>query len=270
MGAVWGFCYVIIALGITCVSGNDCNVSLVSPCYNSLVHYEGLGFPLYGQDDSELDDTCRNINDSFDCVNSFVGSCYNQPECDDECVEMITDIGLFSLNTGLKDLQSELCNLQSAMRETYLENYDCLERNADKYAACHNDSQKSQEYMDSMEDPKESLYARCCYLSWYQDCFTNITRDTCSVNATFFVSFSLHKLIGHISQHLCKDSPALCERPPLPIEDIDEEKPDVIDNDIDNSIEDSYNNSSRLGVSVFQLIYLFGHVIFTKHVFAIK
>lgn len=52
-------CFVAALGGVSCVSGNRCNVSEVSPCYNSLVHYEGLGFPLYGHDDVALDETCR-------------------------------------------------------------------------------------------------------------------------------------------------------------------------------------------------------------------
>ncbi|GFS86465.1 uncharacterized protein NPIL_121021 [Nephila pilipes] len=262
----WTVIFCLAVFGISCAFGDDCNTTLVSQCYSSLVHYEGLMFPLYGEDEFALDETCRAINDSFDCVNNYVATCHEKPECDDKCKEMITDIGVFALNTGVRDLQSELCNIGSPVRETYLENYVCLEDNWHHYATCHNESQLSQEFMATLTDPHEGLDARCCFFSWYRDCFTNITRDTCGVNATFFVSFSLHKLIGHIAEHQCKDNPIICARPPLPQEDgLDK---DDMYNDIDNSVDSSANSHYLLSLSC--LFITLSCVVLFKYVFVIN
>ncbi|CAL1275025.1 unnamed protein product [Larinioides sclopetarius] len=223
-------------LGISFVAGNSCNTDVVSDCYNKLVNYEGLRFPLYGEDEQALDETCRSIDESFVCLDDYLRACNEKEECDEKCKEIIRDIGMFILNTGLRELQSELCDPLSPMRLTYLDNYVCLEDNADHYAKCHNDSQLSQEYMSSITEHREALYSRCCFFNWYEACFTNITRDTCNDNATFFVNMSLHKLMGHIVQHLCKDNQVFCSRPPM--------QPDGEETTLTNCLDDDCTSDS--------------------------
>ncbi|XP_055931481.1 uncharacterized protein LOC129961886 [Argiope bruennichi] len=230
MEVKWFVLLTVAGLAISFVAGNRCDTENVSACYTKLVHYEGLGFPLYGEDEQALDETCNSINESFDCLDDYLRACNKNEDCDEKCEEIIKDIGMFILNTGLRNLQSELCDPLSPMRLTYLDNYVCLEDNADHYAKCHNDSQISQEYMSTITERAEALYARCCFFNWYEGCFTNITRDTCNDNATFFVNMSLHKLMGHIVKHLCEDSDVMCSRPPLP----DDGKPILTNNDIDD------------------------------------
>ncbi|GIY69583.1 uncharacterized protein CDAR_82151 [Caerostris darwini] len=207
------FLLALTGLLMCLAAGEECSTEHASACYNSLVHYEGLGFPLYGETEQELDETCGHINHYFECAEKFI-VCRNHTNCDKECEEMIDDIEIFVAQTQLRELQSDLCDVLSPMRQSYLENYLCLEDLADEYTACHNDSQKSQEYMAHITDSKESLLAKCCFFSWYQDCFTNITRDSCSVNATVFVSVSLHKLIGRTADVICHDTPVVCSSPP--------------------------------------------------------
>lgn len=43
----------------------------------------------------------------------------------------------------------------------YLDNYVCLEDNADHYEKCHNDSQLSQEYLSTITERADAIYARC-------------------------------------------------------------------------------------------------------------
>ncbi|XP_054706145.1 uncharacterized protein LOC129216026 isoform X2 [Uloborus diversus] len=248
---VASFLLVVTALGVKYVAGFDCNATtLANHCYSDLVHYEGLGFPLYGRNEEELNETCSLIADSFDCIDEYDDRCNGNPECDEECVDLLHDINRFSKSTRLRDLEFEICTPNKPLRKTYLENSRCLENNALLYAKCHNDSQLSQEFMATIQDPRESNAARCCFFSWYQDCFSNITRDGCSTNATFFVSFTLHKLQGHMKAHFCNNKRLFCDKAPLPYwyeglagELYDDEHHDVTENDIDNSIDDDIDNS---------------------------
>ncbi|KAG8190204.1 hypothetical protein JTE90_011926 [Oedothorax gibbosus] len=224
MKSEWIFLLVIIAvLGIAGAKGNDCNATVVNPCFHNATHYERVAFPLYGQDEGELDETCRKINESFYCLNDYIDSCHNQPECDEQCEETIFHIELFFNATGLLNLQSELCEAENHLRKVYLDNYVCLGDNAHHYATCHNISQKSVKYMETLSARDAIIKAQCCYMSWFQDCIKNAT-EICGQDAVDYVSYGLYTLIAHVEEQMCKNNPVKCEMPPLPIYTEDEDE----------------------------------------------
>ncbi|XP_035212558.1 uncharacterized protein LOC118186559 [Stegodyphus dumicola] len=265
----WIFCFAFIALETTYTFANECNSSHVEPCFDDLVIYEDLAFPLYGANEDELNETCRNINESFECLEVFGDLCQGKPECNEECKETINDVTNLLQNSKLNHLQRELCNPGSILRQTYLENYECLESNSDHYARCHNKSQLSQEYIKSIKEYQERLDATCCFYSWFHDCFKNITSDSCSVNATFFVSFTFHTLNNHLVEMVCGNNTATCVEPPLPPdgEATDGGIPDSTFEDIDNSIAGVRSNTVTFHIqpfSVFTLAICF--VVLSKYI----
>lgn len=46
------------SLGFASVSGDYCDPATTNVCYEDLLHYETLAFPLYGEDKAKLEDTC--------------------------------------------------------------------------------------------------------------------------------------------------------------------------------------------------------------------
>nr|XP_015910087.2 uncharacterized protein LOC107441369 isoform X1 [Parasteatoda tepidariorum] len=260
------FCFFLLLFGfftgcgMVCAEG-ICDTSHVEHCYDTLVHYEGLGFPLYGKDEEELNETCETMNDSFECLQAYSQHCNESEACDDEgCSQMLEDIETFSTNTGLRNVEKELCN-PGATREAYLENYSCLASNVEHYAACHNDSQMSQDFMTTIKEPSQAIAARCCFFTWYHDCFTNITRDFCNDNATFVVSIILHNLLSHISEQVCGKSPDVCDRPPLPPTHKEEEEEIIpLDDghknitDVDNTLEEHHISDATFHVSSFSTL----------------
>lgn len=69
-----------------------------------------------------LHNSCRtflnsNINVSYECIHSYAVDCKDNPDCNEECQEMILEIGNFSI-TGLYKLQAELCDPDSVMRRS--------------------------------------------------------------------------------------------------------------------------------------------------------
>ncbi|KFM79740.1 hypothetical protein X975_14833, partial [Stegodyphus mimosarum] len=266
---LWAFYFAFIVLEATHTLANECNNSHVEPCFDDLVVYEDLAFPLYGANEDELDETCRNINESFECLEIFVDLCQGKPECNEECKETIIDITNLLENTKLNHLQRELCKSESALRQTYLENYECLESNSDHYAGCHNKSQLSQEYIKSIAVYQERLDATCCFYSWFHDCFKNITSDKCSDNATIFVSFTFHTLNNHLVEMVCGNNTVNCEEPPLPpdSETTEGDIPDSTFEDIDNSIAGVRSNTVTFHIqpfSAFTVAICF--VVLSKHI----
>ena len=60
MFRLWIFLKILCySLGVAYVAANQCDTEDTRACYEDLIQYETIVFPLYGENEAKLDDTCR-------------------------------------------------------------------------------------------------------------------------------------------------------------------------------------------------------------------
>lgn len=60
----------------------------------------------------------RNIYESFNCTEFYIGTCEENPTCDAVCKILIQDLKVLFPVNGLLDLTGDLCDEHSKIRES--------------------------------------------------------------------------------------------------------------------------------------------------------